>query len=58
VWLRFKPGDDGRARWWVHDLVLETFVGLRPKGMTARYKDRDVMNLSVDNLEWAPRKKE
>jgi hypothetical protein len=39
-------------------LVLETFVGLRPEGMTARYKDRDVMNLSVDNLEWAPRKKE
>lgn len=38
----------------VHDLVLDTFVGPRPKGMVARhFPDRDPTNCKATNLGWA-----
>lgn len=38
----------------VHRLVLEAFVGPRPKGMQARhFPDRDGKNNNLSNLSWA-----
>lgn len=36
----------------VHVLVLEAFVGPRPKGMLGCHKDDDQNNNSLSNLEW------
>jgi len=48
VWLcrpikRFK---------FVHSVVLETFVGPRPKGLVSRHLDGNVFNNAVENLTW------
>jgi hypothetical protein len=42
---------DGKNRY-VHELVLTTFKGKRPKGMEARHLDGDKLNCYEDNLEW------
>lgn len=44
----------GRKRYvrFVHDLVLETFVGPRPEGMKALHRDDDSNNNHVSNLYW------
>lgn len=37
----------------VHRLVLEAFIGPRPKGMVCRhFPDRDTRNNRLDNLRW------
>lgn len=36
----------------VHTLVLMTFVGPRPVGMEARHLDGDATNNAISNLEW------
>lgn len=41
----------------VHHLVLEHFVGPRPKGMEARHKDDNPENNRLDNLRWSSHKK-
>ena len=44
----------------VHRLVLESFVGLRPAGLECNHKDGNPSNNCLDNLEWvtADRNKE
>ena len=37
----------------IDGLVLEAFVGPRPKGLVAKHKDRDQRNVALSNLEWA-----
>jgi len=39
----------------VHILVLEAFVGPRPKGMVARHIDDDPLNCRRSNLRWGTR---
>lgn len=39
----------------VHVLVLETFVGPRPKGCDACHNDGSRLNSALLNLRWAPR---
>jgi hypothetical protein len=36
----------------VHQIVLETFVGPRPKGMVACHKDGNPSNNALSNLRW------
>lgn len=36
----------------VHVLVLEAFIGLRPDGMYGCHKDDDIENNTLDNLYW------
>lgn len=36
----------------IHRLVLETFVGLRSRGMVARHLDGNRQNNRLDNLTW------
>ena len=45
----------GRARPYVHHLVLSTFVGARPAGHQAAHGDGDRRNNSLGNLRWATR---
>ena len=41
------------VRRYVHQLVLEAFVGPRPEGMESRhFPDRDPANNRVENLSW------
>lgn len=40
-----------RARW-VHQLVLEAFVGPRPDGLIACHNDGNPLNNSIENLRW------
>lgn len=37
----------------VYHLVLEAFVGPKPKGLEARHHDGDVKNNALDNLSWS-----
>jgi hypothetical protein len=39
---------------YVHNLMLEAFVGPRPKGFTCNHKDGDKTNNVLSNLEWVP----
>ena len=39
----------------IHELVLTTFKGVRPKGMESRHLDGDKLNNFEDNLEWGTR---
>ena len=43
----------GRARPYIHSLVLEAFVGPRPAGHQAAHGDGDRRNNSLGNLRWA-----
>jgi len=36
----------------VHKLVMEAFIGKRPKGMECNHKDGNKTNNSLSNLEW------
>lgn len=36
----------------VHSLVLEAFVGPRPKGMEACHSDGNKLNVNLENLRW------
>jgi len=45
-------GDGRRATATVHRLVLEAFVGPRPRGMESRHLDGNVSNNALDNLTW------
>lgn len=40
----------------VHRLVLEAFVGPRPKGMECRHLDSNSLNNNVSNLMWGTHK--
>jgi len=53
-YLRVTLTKDGLSkRLMVHQLVLETFVGLRPAGMVARhFPNRDVTDNRAANLRW------
>lgn len=41
-----------RKRFFIHRLVLETFVGVCPKGMQACHNDGDPDNNRLSNLRW------
>lgn len=41
-----------RATFNVHELVLTTFVGPRPKGCCCNHKDGNKANNWIENLEW------
>lgn len=46
-------GTDGRRKHrFVHDLILEAFVGPRPPGMICRHLDGDPSNNLISNLRW------
>ena len=38
---------------YIHRLVLETFVGLCPDGMECRHLDNNPQNNKLDNLQWS-----
>lgn len=40
----------------VHHLVLETFIGPRPKGYQCRHLDGNPLNSKLSNLKWGTRK--
>ncbi len=42
----------GRAVRQVHHVVLETFVGARPKGLVGAHLDGQVSNSALTNLKW------
>lgn len=44
-----------RYRKFVHGLVLETYVGFRPKGMECRHLDGNPKNNKLKNLKWGTR---
>ncbi len=46
---------EGQRRRCVHTLVLEAFVGPRPKGMQACHNDGNPDNNRLDNLRWDTR---
>lgn len=41
-----------RKHWFVHELVLTTFVGPRPDGQVTRHIDGDRTNNNLTNLAW------
>lgn len=63
VILRPQPNSRGYQRVWlgrgnvrfIHQLVLETFVGDRPEGMWALHGDDDHANNQLSNLRWGTR---
>lgn len=70
VWKQLKPTknpkhgyysvaliEDGKSkRFYVHQLVLEVFVGPRPSGMEVRhFPDSDKGNNTLGNLSWSTR---
>lgn len=51
--LRVTFSRDGSVRrFWVHRLVLDAFVGPRPKGTEGCHNDGDPTNNCVENLRW------
>lgn len=44
--------DGAREEEYVHTLVLEAFVGRRPRNHVARHIDGNRFNLRLDNLKW------
>lgn len=50
VWLIRKVGE--RSHRYVHELVLEAFVGPRPAGLLGLHWDDDPSNNIVANLRW------
>lgn len=55
-YLRMQLRHNGReSRAFVHEIVLEAFVGPRPRGMEACHNDGDRTNNSLNNLRWDDR---
>ncbi len=52
LYTAFQSPVNGRMRVAVHVMVLETFVGPRPKGMHACHYDGDKLNNHLSNLRW------
>lgn len=52
--VRLYQGNDGITRK-VHRIVVEAFVGLRPKGFDINHKDSDKTNNHLFNLEFVTR---
>lgn len=66
TWKRLKPGSDRTGHYYiclyrdyckiyryVHDLVLESFIGPRPEGMQGcHFPDRSPSNNHITNLRW------
>lgn len=50
VFLQTKSGSKGE---FIHVIVLETFVGPRPKGYETQHMDGDNTNNALSNLRWA-----
>lgn len=48
----YVSGPNKKGRRYVSSLVLETFVGLKPRGMRACYVDGDKANTLLANLFW------
>jgi hypothetical protein len=55
LWVRLAGGGRSRNRL-VHQLVLEVFVGPRPKGLECRHLDGDSTNNAPTNLKWGTHK--
>ena len=57
LWLYlYRPGIRKGVRCWIHRLVLETYVGPRPKGMECRHLDNNPANNQLENLCWGTKK--
>ncbi len=57
-YLRVALNKDGERKMYeIHKLVLETYVGPRPKGHICNHKDGIKSNNDVDNLEWVTHSK-
>lgn len=54
--VRLRAASGRRAWRHVHRLILETFVGKRPKGKVARHLDDDKNNSTLSNLCWGTQK--
>ena len=53
--IPLAKGAKTRVRRYLHDLILTTFVGPRPKGAVARHLNDIRTDNSVDNLAWGSR---
>ena len=51
VWL-IHPETGEETKRMVAELVLETFVGIRPTGKNIHHIDGDKQNNNLNNLEW------
>lgn len=54
-WILHLTGLKKRTRR-VHTLVLESFIGPRPKGMVSRHLDGNAYNNALENLAWGTQK--
>jgi hypothetical protein len=50
--------DNANVKRYVHELVLETFVGPVPEGSVARHKTINTLWNDLENLEYGPRQKQ
>lgn len=48
--------NDISKRFYVHSLVLEAFIGPRPRGMECRHLDGNPQNNKLENLKWGTKK--
>jgi len=56
-YIRVCPRKDGQTHYrYVHQLVLEEFVGSCPDGMECRHIDGDPSNNELSNLKWGTHK--
>ena len=45
-----------KTRWYIHELLLLTFVGPRPEGMVARHLNDNPRDNRLENLAWGTKK--
>jgi len=50
--VRLHRPDGTVAKRYIHSLVLEAFIGPRPRGCVARHINDDGMNNALSNLRW------
>jgi len=48
----YKRNKQGKKTFTLHKLVLETFIGKRPKGMQARHLNDNKLDNRLSNLKW------